>query len=340
MRSRLISRHTLEGFVARYDVEQMVSHLAQSDYATDIALAMTRFPGAECVEEAVTSHLARISTAIRSFYDGAAGTLVTLLLSRYDRHNVTAALRGVAARARPDETARAWLTAGAIGEPLLRELASQADLKHAVDLMATWRLPYAGAVSDALWRYGQESAGPLERELSRAFFADALRGAGSGGPDAALVHELLAREVDALNLSSVLRLCAGSDGHADGEGAAELLAGGARLTPGFLAPLCALGDVGTVVGRLGDTPYGPVLDSAMPSFRETGRASVLERALERHFGRWSLSLGRGDPLGIGIVIGYLAGKTREVVNLRLIARSIWLGVSSAAIFDQLQLPEA
>ena len=45
MKSRLIGRHALESLVARYDVEQMVSALAQTDYATDIALAMTRFSG-------------------------------------------------------------------------------------------------------------------------------------------------------------------------------------------------------------------------------------------------------------------------------------------------------
>ena len=153
MRARLLSRHTLEGFVARYDVEQMVSLLAQSDYGADIAVAMTRFAGAECVEEAARSNLGRTGSAIRSFYESTAGSLVRLLLSRYDRQNVIAALRGVATRSGPDETAKAWLPAGVIGEPLLRELASQPDLRHAVDLMATWRLPYSGAVSGALWRH-------------------------------------------------------------------------------------------------------------------------------------------------------------------------------------------
>ena len=124
--------------------------------------------------------------------------------------------------------------------------------------MATWRLPYAGEVSDAFRQYGQESVGPLERALSRAFYADALGIVAEGGADAALVRELLAREVDVLNLSSVLRMNASGDGHLGDGNASELIAGGARLSPSFLSSLVDLGDVSNVVGRLASTTFYPV----------------------------------------------------------------------------------
>ena len=340
MRARLIGRHVLEACVANYDADQMVSTLAQHDYGPDIALAMTRYSGAECVEEAARTNLTRTANAIRSFYSGSAGLLVNILLGRYDRHNITAALRGVATRASPEETARAWLPAGQIGEPLLRELASQPDLKRAVDLMASWRLPFAGDVSEALWRSGSESAGPLERALARAHYAAAFTGLPQRDHDAALIRELLAREVDVLNLSAVLRLNAQPHRQLGAEVAGEFMPGGARLAPSMLTTLCDLDDVGLAVARVATTPYGPPLDAALPLYRQTGRVSTLVRALDRHLTRWSLSQGRGDPLGIGIVIGYLAAKITEAVNLRLIARSIWLGVGRDAIFEQVWLPEA
>jgi len=336
MRSRLLSRHAIESMIARKDLAYVISTLSQSDYAPDVAEALLRYSGPECVEEAARLSVIRAARAIRSFYEPPASDLVAVLLGRYDRHNLVACLRGVAARASVEETAGALFPAGVIREPLLLELAAQPDLRRAVDLMATWRLPYASAVSTALWRHGTDSTAPIERAIWQASVKaslDTLRGRGA---NVALVRELVEREVDVQNLCSLLRLAAVGLSPADVDAAGELISGGARLRPVFTASLGDVRGVEGLVSRLAGSPYYPWLEAAMPAYRQSGRVATLTRALETRLSAWCMALGRGDPLGIGVVIGYLAAKEAEVRNLRLIARLIWLEADRSAVYDELQ----
>jgi V/A-type H+-transporting ATPase subunit C len=53
---------------------------------------------------------------------------------------------------------------------------------------------------------------------------------------------------------------------------------------------------------------------------------VFERALEDFVMRKALDAGRGDPLGVGITIGYLWAKQNEITNLRIIVKGTSVGM--------------
>jgi V/A-type H+-transporting ATPase subunit C len=61
-------------------------------------------------------------------------------------------------------------------------------------------------------------------------------------------------------------------------------------------------------------------------FEQERSIAVFERALEDYVLRKALDAGRGDPLGIGIVIGYLWAKQNEVTNLRIIVKGNSVGM--------------
>jgi vacuolar-type H+-ATPase subunit C/Vma6 len=58
---------------------------------------------------------------------------------------------------------------------------------------------------------------------------------------------------------------------------------------------------------------------------------AFERELDLYIARKLRARYLGDPLGLGIVIGYLAMKSSEVANLRLIARGKVLGLPREAV---------
>jgi len=53
--------------------------------------------------------------------------------------------------------------------------------------------------------------------------------------------------------------------------------------------------------------------------------------------QWMMNQLTKDPLGIGVVLGYIALKTNEVSNIRWIARGIDLGLKAKVIRDELEM---
>jgi vacuolar-type H+-ATPase subunit C/Vma6 len=66
-------------------------------------------------------------------------------------------------------------------------------------------------------------------------------------------------------------------------------------------------------------------------FEQSGRLSAVERSLRKYQLRWLSWQIAKDPLGIGVVLGFVALKTNEIANLRRIARAIQLKQSPAAV---------
>jgi vacuolar-type H+-ATPase subunit C/Vma6 len=59
--------------------------------------------------------------------------------------------------------------------------------------------------------------------------------------------------------------------------------------------------------------------------------------LRRFQNRWLTSLIYKDPLGIGVLLGYLALRTVETSNIMWIAQGIQLRLSQAAIWSEVEL---
>lgn len=342
MKGRLLSRRELEGLLERHDVEQIIAALAQTDYGPDVAAALVKRSGVECVEEALRLNLARTTRTILGFYEGQARELVALLVERYDVYNVLTVLRGKAGRASPDEIVQALLPGGQLEEAALTELAKRDDVRQVIDLLATWRSPYARPLTAALRDYEQDGdPATLEVALVQDYYRRAVdRLELLGGKDAALVRQVLEDEIDARNVTTVLRLCQRRQRLEPQELRRQLIERGARLKVGELVSLCALGQVDQALASLGKTPLGAALRDLPDGHGAGGQVSSAQLALERRLLARSARYSHGDPLGIGVVVAYLAAKEAELVNLRLIARGRWLGMDKQEIADRFLAPAA
>ena len=65
--------------------------------------------------------------------------------------------------------------------------------------------------------------------------------------------------------------------------------------------------------------------------------AVFERALEDYLTRKALTLGIGDPLGIGVGIAYLWAKQNEITNLRIIVKGKSVGMPLERVRGELIL---
>ena len=329
LKSCLLNRQDYEALIAAANGGALIQLLARSAYKPDVEAALVRYSGIRCVADALRRNVTRTVGSLRRFFDGRARELIEMLTARWDLFNLIAILRGQARGVAAEEILSALVPAGALTETELRELVKQSTIQATSELMLTWRLPFAGALAEALRLSGGELAS-VESRLYQIHFRDASSGLGSETNDA-LVREMLETEIDVTNLVLLLRLAPLRRRTSATAVTSSVIDTRALLIPGgslplyLLAELADAADVEALIGRLADVSYGPTLRQRLDQYRQSGDVTVLERALEKLLALKGIRMFHHDPLTIGIAIGYLWAKTTETANIRIINQGKELG---------------
>jgi len=327
MKSHLLSRQMLEGLTEAGSVQGLITALINTAYREAVGAALVRLTGMECLAEALRNDLVAKVGRARTFYAGSAGELAALVLRRYDLHNVKTVLRGLTRQAPANEILASTLPVGDLRPPDLAELARAANVRVAIDLIATWHLPVAQPLLEQ--RAARPGAELFEMEvaLDRWYFRTAIQTASRAD---SVLSESLALEADATNIMTALRLVGtpetatilrerfGSDN------AAPLFIGPERIPFALLAQVARQESVPGAIAMLAGTAYGAILTDVLDAYTASLRLSVFERALVQRRLQHAAGLIVRDPLGIGVLLGYVALKTNEVANLRAIAQGLML----------------
>ena len=344
MRSRLLSRRTLEGLTEVGSVPGLITALTRTPYREAVAAALIRLSGMECLAEVLRNDLVATLGKARAFYSDSAQALAQLALLRYDVHNVKTILRGLAGHVPANEIMGSTLPIGELRLADIAELARVADWHVAIDLLATWRLPVVKPLLElrATQRSRDGHMEPLEMEaaLDRWYFDTAIAGAGH-----TTLREAVTLEADVTNILTVLRLVGVLDVAAilrERLGAADmtrLLVGPGHIPFAQLAEAAHQESIPNAINTLASTTYGATLTGVLPAYAASSRLSVFERALAQWQLHHAASLVASDPLGFGVLLGYAALKTNEVSNLSAIAQGLLLGEKPDRLRSELMLAD-
>lgn len=320
------------GLLASSSVDGFLGSLAQMNYADDVAVAMGRRQGLRRVDEAVRTHLSRQLSDVLSFYTGHVATRLSISLSRWDLRNVRSVLRDLAGRRQQTPFVATLVAVGAFDAKTLEEVAAQRDVRSAVDLLSVWGLPSPTAVQElrhalpAFTETGDVLV--LERALDHAL--GALASAQGDADDC--VSQLLSREVDRVNLMSLLRLrddAAQTDAARHG----EPVAGGA--VPQHLWLELASADDDAFAGEI-SSRVDPIWRPALTAWLRHRDLARLDTDLAHAAALESIALfRRGDPLGLEIPIGYIGQQESEAANLRMVGRAVAGDLDRDEAFDRL-----
>jgi vacuolar-type H+-ATPase subunit C/Vma6 len=337
MRSRLLARADYDDLLSRTHIEDVITRLAATPYKEDVEVALARFSGVRCIFEALSANLTHTLLKTREFFEGEPRVLVGILLRRWDRQNLLAILRGQSREIPPEIVLSAVVPVGQLDEVALREMARQPGLRAAIDLMTTWRLPYAQVLREVRARAGAApDLDQLELALTRFHYNSLREPLSQGDDNHSAVLEFVQSEVDLLNLSTVLRLVwrpelvpLAQQRYRDAGVRSLLVEPGGFLSTARLAQLVtgATGLEG-LVQALGNTRYGPALEAGWQRYQASeGGITVLERELERWRAAGVAAMFRRNPLSVAVPIGYLGCKEIEVANLRLVAQAVALDMA-------------
>ncbi len=322
MRSRLLSAARLEDLLAAPTMDAFLQALSATPYGPELQEAIVRYQGLRAVDQALTTNLQRATRAILRFADDRPRALIELLLLRWDLANLRAIARGKHAGRPADEITGALVPAGTLGETVLKEMAGYPDLTGVAGTLESFDHPLAAAMAAGVAEYvTSKDLMSVELALDRGYAAHLLRETARAGGDGAALRENVIAEIDAANVKTGLKLASAGNLPED-------------RRKRFFIPLPE--DTGAVVSeKLFLALSSPQTQAqAWERLRAHGfpvrdlptDLVAFERALDLQAAKDLAARYLRDPLGLDVIVGYLAMKSAEVANLRLIARGKFLGL--------------
>lgn len=318
MRSRLLQRSDLEQLMAAPTLEALIGQLDQSPYHDALERSLVTASGLDAILRAVQIGHDSALRHIVAFGGDTTAPSLAILLAPYYRHDVVALLRGVSARTRA-ERILLWLYAlPPFTEARLAELARQATLRNLADLLAQWQLPTAELAGVLVATLPDNPDLPeLTATFDQAWAATTTRQAAElPGQDGALVRLDLERLLDLSNLLFALNL------HETQPAAPVPWLPGGGLAPATLDAIRRAADGTAMHEALQAAPRGEFWRPALDQWDGLSLTS-LQYLWESALVQWRASLFvQADPLGVGVLIAYLAAKGTEARNLRLVAEAV------------------
>lgn len=315
MRGRLLGRTGIMDLLAQPDLAARLDYLKKTDYGEAVAVHLAReadpLRGAE---QGLRMRLVGDVIRINRFLSGErTQSLLEAVLAFEDGWSLKTILRGIARGESPERIFLLLAPTPGLDDPALRELVGQRDVKAVVDLLVTWKCPYALPLTEAFRRYGaHRELFLLEAALDRFLFAHAVEAAREDGEDGRVLLRFLETQIDLANAGTLLKL-------AGGAGADEFfIPGGRLLGPKRFRRLAILGERElreTLVqeGRLHLAPRLIAMGERGDPFTVD---LMLRQSLETAM-QWEA---RVHPLSLAVPLAFILERQAEVRRIRLVLR--------------------
>jgi len=323
MRSRLLTPGQLEELLGAPTLDAFIQALSTTPYSFDVQEALLRHEGLRAVDEALAHSLTRTTRTILGFADGRARDLISLVLLWWDLANLRVIVRGKHTGRPADEIVQSLLPAGTLGAVVLKEMAGYPDVTGLAGTLESIDHPLAGPLAQGIAAYTKtKDVLDLELHLERGYAEFVQQQAKRLGAEAVVLGEMFQAEIDAANVKTALKL-ASADGLSEDRRLQFFIPGGMAVTDRLFL---ALSSAQTQTGA-----WERLRAHRFPIKELPQDLVAFERDLNGRIGKALAARYRGDPLGVDIVLGYLAMKSSEVANLRMIARGKFLGLPREAV---------
>lgn len=307
---------------------QIARFLGEGDYKEEILALGAKLRGVDLIERATADNLAKVFTQIIEMSEGRLHTIVAGYLDRWDVANIKTVLRGKLYGASTAEILEDLVAAGSLDAEFFRRLVA----KETVDEVFA---ALEGTIYGAARRQMEEGFDPgkdmaaYEDALAHQYYGRLLASVVPNTQASEIFLEFVRREIDILNVKTLLRVWKAKARFER----PIFLDGGRELTSEDLAEMVGL-DANGLLGRLAGTSLHEDVASALPEVEAKGVA-VLERIMEKVHLKQASRYSHIHPLSVLPVLDYLARKTREVENIRIVVRGKEHGLPPGAIKELL-----
>lgn len=288
------------------DLHEIARSLGEGRYKDEVDELAGEHTGAALVERATRLNMGRQFSKILSWCKGEPEELLELYFHRYQVHNIKTVLRGVQAGASTEEIRLALIPASVAPEETFLAATTAETLEEAINALRGTGYDHVLDAEEDL------RLSEIENALDEAYYETLVQGFEPRDRPTRAFHDFLKREVDILNLKLVLR--------AKHKDLIEYqLVPRGRHVDDDLARRIQGAEWSEVASILEETPFGPVLRSALQDYQEDKDLNHLAAVLDQHHLDEASDFGHRYPLSILPLIDYVLRKKREVDRLRIIA---------------------
>jgi len=341
MRSRLLSRRELETLADVNNLQGLIAALTRTNYQQPIESALTRFTGMDCIDDALHNDLINTIGKINTFYHEETGNIIALVLRAYDIYNLKTILRGLSKKVPSGEIISTLLPVGDLKINSLHELARLNDPREAIDHMASQSIAFSAPLLKLRAEHPGAEIFEMELALDRWHVHEIRRRLRGEETETPLAYAL-SLDIDIANLLTVLRFV--HEPHErnvirDKLGVDDLtpiFIQGGRIPFETLSTAVMQDMLSSAVESFAGTPFESALRTGMEVYSGSNRLSDIEKRLRRYRLEQLAKLIQKDPLGLGVVLGYIALKVNEIANIRWIAQGINMDIATESIHAELE----
>src|SRR5437870_12518771 len=310
------------------EIPQIARVLSEGAYKEQILVLATKVSGVDLIEIATSRQLAAVFTQIIGFSEGELRRMIGWYLDRFDVQNVKTIVRGKLFGASPSEIQEDIVAAGSMRESFLQSLI---ELPTLDEVFARLEGTIHAQALEALGKKPSEVSKWNEWEdlVTKLYYENLLAVVPERTEGTRLMREFIRREIDIVNLKTLLRLWA-SKATLPYE---AFVQGGLEIPVAELAEMVSL-DVNGLAARLRDYALPEALSTRLKDLQALGVGQLVRSVEKLHL----LEAGRYAhvyPLSVLVILDYIVRKDREVQNLRIIARGKESGLSSEVIRELL-----
>ncbi|MCD6288372.1 MAG: V-type ATPase subunit [Candidatus Hydrogenedentes bacterium] len=319
MKSALFTGEQMDDMLDNEDIETMSEVLLNSPYRADMGEALTRYRGAEAIEDAVSRNFVNTLRYLLDMAEGRFKDLGRLFFRRWDVRAAKSLLRihGLGLGERQVEES---LTVGpTLTMPVLRDLAARESVEELVAGLAAWDPDLCLCLAEYVAQNGSDSeTAVMEEMLDRRYYAGTIQQLKNTKKydDADILRYILALEVDRINLRIVFETLSFKLNVDD---AVNRMLNVGTLNHRILKRMVGSGSVVTATEMLSGTRYSLLVEGLF-TFMQTGRFSMMTHMFESIVLTEVRRLARRLVLSIAVLMYYTYLKANETRNLRLIAR--------------------
>ncbi len=322
----LLTKTTYDRFL-KMSIPEIARVLGEGQYNEEIRELATRYSGVDLVEMATRNNLAKVFHEIIEFSEGPLKEMIAAFLDRWDVWNIKTVLRGRFYGATDEEILEDMIPAGSFPLDSLRSLIALETLDEVVEALEP---TIYGPVLMGLPPTASEltSLAAYEDLLDKVFYEHLLETVPPTPEPSRLFHNFIRREIDLVNLQTLLRV-RGIEGV---EARQIFINGGLNLSKESLSGMMGI-ELPALVERLRETPFHEVLSPYLTV--EKPRIADGIRAMEKWHLKQAATGGNLHPLSVLPVLDYLVRKTNEVGNVRIISRGKASGLDEDTIREML-----
>lgn len=332
MKSALLSREQFEELLSMGDVQRIIEFMLSSPYEEDIAESLTRYEGADAVEDAASRNLVRTYRRLLGFAQGDIKALATAFLDRWDLAAVKALLRakhqGLDTQAALDDIP----PGPTLTVALVRDILDRDSMDAVLAGLMAWNRSLIQPLTHHVGEYLEtRNVAVFEEALDRRYFVETVKQfRQSSDVNEKFLVRVLQLEIDRINLRIVFQAKREQDQSRVEE---RLLPYGTLSRDGLMKVLQA-DNAEQAVDLLGASAYRDLAALLVP-YLEAGRFSGVERLFEKHLTTEIQRLARSDVFSVAVLMHYAWLKYNEVLNIRLIARGASRHLPQARVREEL-----